>query len=61
MYQELLGVADFLMFVGRLPIPGIRKSDALSMAAPQALESRSRPSGSGRALQITMVTDCGYR
>jgi len=31
------------------------------MAAPQALESRSRPSGSGRALQITMVTDCGYR
>ena len=26
-YQGLFGVVDFLMFVGRLPIPGIRKSD----------------------------------
>jgi hypothetical protein len=26
-YQGLFGVADFLMFVARLPIPGIRKSD----------------------------------
>jgi hypothetical protein len=26
-YQGLFGIADFLMFVARLPIPGIRKSD----------------------------------
>jgi hypothetical protein len=26
-YQGVFGVTDFLMFVGRLPIPGIRKSD----------------------------------
>src|SRR5262245_35083443 len=26
-YQGVFGVADFVMFVARLPIPGIRKSD----------------------------------
>jgi hypothetical protein len=26
-YCGLFGIVDFLMFVGRLPIPGIRKSD----------------------------------
>jgi hypothetical protein len=27
-YQGLYGLADFLMFVGRLPIPGIHRTEA---------------------------------
>ncbi len=33
-YTDLLGVADFLMFAGRLPIPGVRKGSRGDGALP---------------------------
>jgi hypothetical protein len=48
-YQGLLGVADFLMFVARQPIPGVRKSD-------RAVDGR--PTG-GRIPIPTLRTEAG--
>lgn len=33
-YTDLFGVADFLMFAGRLPIPGVRKGSRGDGALP---------------------------
>ena len=33
-YRDLFGVLDFLMFAGRLPIPGLRKGDRLGDGRP---------------------------
>jgi hypothetical protein len=33
-YQGMLGIADFLMFVARQPVPGLRKSDRIADGCP---------------------------
>lgn len=46
-YQGFIGVADFVMFVGRLPLPGVRKpgrpGDGRLPGEPVPLGERERP------------------